>query len=258
MRPIVLANLAAALLPLSAPAADAPQAGAPPAATRAEQTYRDARALRDAQPTNTAVAWQFARACFDECEFSQNNTDRARVANEGIQACRQTLSSDPALAPAHYYLAMDLGQLARTKLLGALGLLDEMEKEWKTALGLDENFDYAGPDRNLGLLYLNAPGWPLSIGSRADARQHLLRAVQLHPEYPENHLNLIEARLKWNDYDEAGLAAKALEQILPDARKKFTGSAWDSSWEDWNKRRADIQKKLSQGPPVATAPHNRK
>jgi len=250
--------LGATLLALSVPAADAPKAGAPTPASRAERTYRDARALRDAQPTNTAVAWQFARACFDQCEFSQNNADRARVANEGIQACRQALSNDPALAPAHYYLAMDLGQLARTKLLGALALLDEMEKEWKTAAGLDENLDYAGPDRNLGLLYLNAPDWPLSIGSRADARQHLLRAVQLHPEYPENHLNLIEAWLKWNHYADAGPAAGALAQILPQARMKFTGPAWDSSWEDWNKRWAAIQKQLSAGPPVAAAPHNRK
>ncbi len=236
--------------------------GAPPAApstpaSRAGQAYRECRARFESQPTNPVAAWQFASACFDQCEFSKNDTDRARVANEGIAACRQALGLEPNLAAAHYYLGMDLAQLARTELIGALGLLGEVEKEWETAIKLDENFDYAGPDRNLGLLYRDAPGWPLSLGSRAKARQHLLRAVASHPEYPENHLNLIEACLKWNDRSEGVLAAKALEKVLPEAQKKFTGPAWESSWEDWNKRWRAIQTKLNQ-PSALAPPHNRK
>ena len=121
---------------------------------------------------------------------------------------------------------------------------------------LDENFDYAGADRNLGVLYRDAPGWPLSIGSRAKARQHLLRAVSLHPEYPENHLNLIEAYLQWNNHSDGVLAAKALEGILPEARKKFTGPAWESSWDDWNPRWKAIQTKLNRSPGLVS-PHGR-
>ena len=152
---------------------------------------------------------------------------------------------------------MDLAQLARTELIGALSLLGDIAKEWETTAKLDENFDYAGPDRNLGALYRDAPGWPLSLGSRAQARQHLLRAVSLHPEYPENHLNLIEAYLKWNDRSQGVLAAKALEKILPEAQKKFTGPAWESNWDDWNKRWQAIQSKLKQ-PAGLASPHNRK
>jgi tetratricopeptide (TPR) repeat protein len=203
------------------------------------------------------AAWHFASACFDQCEFSRNDADRARVANEGIAACRQALALDPNLAAAHYYLGMDLAQLARTELIGALGLLGDVEKEWETAIKLDEHFDYAGPDRNLGLLYRDAPGWPLSIGSRVQARQHLMRAVSLHPEYPENHLNMIEAHLKWQNHSESVLAAKALEKILPEAQKKFTGPVWESNWDDWNKRWQAIQTKLNQPSSLAT-PHNRK
>ena len=152
---------------------------------------------------------------------------------------------------------MNLAQLARTELIGALGLLNEVESEWETAIKLDENFDYAGPDRNLGLLYRDAPGWPLSLGSRAKACQHLLRAVSLHPDYPENHLNLIEAYLKWNNLSQAVPAAKALQEILPEARKKLAGPAWESSWDDWNQRWKTIQAKLSQ-PPGFVPPHARK
>jgi hypothetical protein len=250
----------AALLLLTAQPAGA--GGDPPAApstpaSRAGQAYRELRDRYVSQPTNVVAAWQFAAACFDQGEFSSNNAERAQFASEGIAACRQALALDANLAAGHYYLGMNLGQLARTELIGALGLLGEMESEWKTALQLNENYDYAGPDRNLGTLYRDAPGWPLSLGSRANARQHLLRAVALHPEYPENHLNLIEAYLKWNNRSLAAPAAKALEEILPDAKKKFAGPAWESNWDDWNQRWKTIQAKLSQSPSL-TSPHGRK
>jgi hypothetical protein len=238
-------------------AADDPGPAPSTPASRAEQACREARGRYQSQPTNAAAAWQFASACFDQCEFSRNDADRAGVANQGINACRQALARDPGLAAAHYYLGMDLAQLARTERLGALGLLKEVEEEWRTAIKLDENFDYAGPDRNLGQLYLNAPGWPWSIGSRPNARQHLLRAVRLHPEYPENHLNLIEAYLKWNDHAQGRLAANELTQLLPDARKKFTGPAWESNWEDWNKRWQAIQTKLSQKSDLSPSHHKK-
>jgi hypothetical protein len=257
MRPKILSMTGAWLLALCLPAADAPAPGASTPARRAEEAYHDARALHDAQPTNTTAAWRFASACFDECEFAQNNADRARVAKEGILACRQALASDPALAPAHYYLAMDLGQVARTELWGALSLLGEMEKEWQTAIKLDEDFDFAGADRNLGLLYRDAPNWPVSLGSRTNARQHLLRAVWLHPEYPENPLCLLEAYVKWNDHADSAPAAKALEQMLPEARNKFSGPAWESSWDSWDNRWKALQREMSQRP-EATAPHNKK
>ena len=237
-------------------AADDPGPAPSTPASRVEQAYHEARGRYESQPTNAAAAWQFASACFDHCEFSRNDADRARVANQGINACRQALARDPGVAAAHYYLGMDLAQLARTERLGALGLLHEMEEEWRTAIKLDEDFDYAGPDRNLAQLYLNAPAWLWSIGSRPNARQHLLRAVRLHPEYPENHLNLIEAYLKWKDDAQGRLAAKELTQLLPDARKKFAGPAWESNWEDWNKRWKAIQTKLSQ-PPDLKFPHHK-
>jgi tetratricopeptide (TPR) repeat protein len=221
-------------------------AGSSTPASRAGEAYRIARDLFASQPANPAAAWKFASACFDQCEFSRSDAERARVADEGIRASRQAISFNSALAPAHYYLAMDLAQMARTKRLGALNLLEDVEKEWKTTIRLDENFDYAGADRNLGLLYLDAPGWPLSIGSRANARQHLLRAVKLHPEYPENHLNLIEAYLKWNNRAECKPAAKEFAKILPEALKEFTGPAWESNWDDWNKRWNAIQTKMSK------------
>lgn len=212
-------------------------------ARRAERLYRETRSRLEQAPTNNTAAWQFGRACFDWAEFATNDTQRADIARQGIAACRTAVARDTHLAAAAYYLGMNLGQLARTKNLGALRLVAEMETLFETARKLDEHFDYAGPDRNLGLLYLEAPGWPVSVGNRGKARQHLERAVKLSPDHPENRLNLLEAHLRWGDKDPLPAEVKALAELLPRARREYAGEAWESSWADWDRRWQEAQAK---------------
>lgn len=233
-------------------AGDAPEGGTNAAVNfeaRARAAYEHARNRYQAD-TNNAVAIDFARTCFDLADLVKTDHERAEIANEGITACDTVLARDPKSAPAHYYLAMDYGQLARTETLGALKLVREMEVEYKAVVDLDENYDYAGADRGLGLLYRDAPSWG-SIGSRTKARQHLERAVELVPDYPENRLNLAETYLKWADSEAARQELDALDKIWTAARAKFTGDAWALSWEDWNSRLAEAKhrlQKLSQPP----------
>jgi hypothetical protein len=124
---------------------------------RVERLYANARQNLASAQTNVTFAWQFARAAFERAEFATNNIERASLAEQGIAACRRALAQQPDSAAVHYYLAMNLGQLARTKALGALRLVDEMESEFHTARKLDPQMDHAGPDRNLGYLYFEAP-----------------------------------------------------------------------------------------------------
>ena len=215
-------------------------------AKRADQNYREARRRFQSNTNDAEAAWQFGRACFDRADFARNDEERESIANEGIAACRQLLERDPKSEPGHYYLAMNLGQLAQTKTLGALKLVQEMEREFKTSRDLDPKWDYAGPDRNLGLLYLEAPGWPASLGSKSNARRHLERCVELAPNYPENRLCLLEALLKWKDKKNALREINAIRDLLPKARKEFTGDAWEQSWADWDKRWETIQEKARE------------
>jgi hypothetical protein len=198
-------------------------------------------------PTNVTAAWQLGRASFDWAEFASDASQRATTAQRGIAASRLACSLDTNLAAAPYYLGMNLGQLARTKSLGALPLVSEMEVLFERARRLDERFDQAGPDRNLGLLYLEAPGWPVSIGNRAKSRRHLARAAALAADYPENRLNLIEARLRWGD-DDLHEEVKALAASLPRAREMFAGEAWVAAWADWDRRWRQVQTKVGARP----------
>ncbi len=204
---------------------------------RAQNEYRsDAK-----NPTN---AWQFARSAFDYAEFSTNDTMRADLARQGIAACRALIACEPKIAAGHYYLAMNLGQLARTEFLGALRPVREMEREFLAAAALNPRLDYAGPERSLGLLYREAPVWPVSIGSKYKARPHAEKAVQLAPGFPENQLDLVESYLKWGDPAAAKKQLNALDAIWPAARTNFTGAKWEQSWDDWSQRRAAAHKQL--------------
>jgi tetratricopeptide (TPR) repeat protein len=132
-----------------------------------------------------------------------------------------------------------------------------MENEFGKARQLDATLSHAGPDRNLGLLYQQAPGWPLSIGNRRKARQHLEAAVQLAPDYPENRLNLLEAFLEWGERQNAERELQAVEKLWPDAKKKLTGETWASAWADWQERLKEARRQLARPNESATSPRNR-
>ena len=239
--------LAGAVLAQSAPTNSTP-------ATRAEAIYRQARQEQPTQTTSAEAAWQFARACFDWAEFATNDTQRAALAEQGIKASRAALTLNSNSAPAHFYLAMNLGQLARTKSLGALRLVGEMEESFKSAIRLDETFYHAGPDRNLGQLYFQAPSIG-SVGSRRKARIHLSRALELAPDYPENRLNWIEANLQWREMEIVRREMAALEAGLGRARAQLSGDDWEAAWADWDERLQKIRAKL-QAPAKTTAPRH--
>jgi len=226
-------------------------------AARAEAEFQRAQIQFQSDTGNPTNAWQLARAGYDFADFATDDVERATIAVQGIAACRQIIARDPKSAPAHYYLAMNLGQLARTELLGALKLVTEMDQEFKTAASLDAHFDFAGTERNLGLLYREAPGWPVSIGSKRKARSLLEQAAKLAPDYPENHLNLAESYLQWNENSAAKLELDALDALWPKAQTNFTGEVWERSWADWSTRRDAARKKLDAASTPAKSPKSR-
>ncbi len=217
-------------------------------AGRAESAFNAAKSNFLANSNNPDACLQFIRATFDWADFATSDSKRADIAEQGIAASRHFVQLNSNSAAAHYYLALNLGELARTKSWGALKIVEQMQDEFNVTLKLDPKLDYAGADRGLGLLYLDTPGWPLSIGNKTKARQHLQKALKDAPDYPENHLNLIEADLKWGDKKAAATELKALAEIWPDARKKLTGDAWAADWADWTKRRAAAEKKAGVKP----------
>lgn len=192
------------------------------------------------------AAWKLGEAYFWRGEFAADDDMRATLANEGIAICRALTIRAPTVPEGHYYLAMNLGQLARTRWLEALSIVKELERNMKLAAGMNPRLDHAGPDRCLGLLYRDAPGWPLSLGSKSKARTHLLRSVELAPDFPENRLELIETWLMWKEKKPLQRDLDALGALLPKARKQFTGDDWAAHWDDWDRRWEDVQTRAKE------------
>ena len=204
-----------------------------------EQALNDFKA--DANSTNAAL--NLARASFDWNEFSTNNAQRAEIARVGIEACKRLITRKPEAVAGQYYLAMNLGKLAQAEApsLTAYRMVYEVEAAFINATRLDVHYDHGGPARNLGQLYYQAPGWPLSVGNKRKARQWLEMAVSLEPGYPENQLKLAEARLKWHETGLFQATLTNIASIWPAARTNFAGQAWEHRWPDWDARRKMLE-----------------
>ena len=205
-------------------------------AARAEGRFQEAQRRYYEQPTSLQAAVKAAQTAFDWAEFASRDAQRADIAQFGIAAGKNAVAASPTNAAAHYWLGMNYAQLARTKSLGALRLVRDMETELLRAVELDGSVDFAGPHRILGLLYRDAPGWPTSVGSKKKARQHLERSVQIAPEFPENHLSLLETYEEWGEKENLARHLPATQTSLDKARQTFTGEEWEEEWSDWEKR----------------------
>ncbi|HUS34744.1 MAG TPA: TRAP transporter TatT component family protein [Verrucomicrobiae bacterium] len=210
----------------------------------AEAAYRAALAAYDTNKHSTAAAVELATRAFDYADLAPNDTIRENTANAGMAIAREVIAKDTNSVGGHYYLALNIGQLARTKMLGALKLLDDMERELKIVIRLDPKFDYAGGDRTIGVLYAEAPGF--SVGDNAKAKVHLAKAVQIAPEFPDNHLCYMEALAKWRDWKTLTEKLGEYRAIVPAAKAKFTGPEWGYEWHDWTRREKVIAGKLQK------------
>ena len=220
----------------------------------AEKAYAKAKTYYSRHPADLRATWEFGRTTFELADLVPGNTRRAELAQEGIEACKRALEQAPGSAQLHYYLGLNLGELARTKSLGALRLVDQMEREFTKSIELDPSFDYAGAERSLGMLYRDAPSFA-SIGSKSKARIHLQRALELAPRYPENRLDIMESELKWGDRKAARREIKLLEEGWNAARSEFAGPDWVASWADWTARLEKARKALDEPARLETPRH---
>ena len=203
---------------------------------RAEQIYLQARIRQQQDRTDSQNAWQLGQACFELADVVSSNSRRVKLATEGIEVCKAALERDPKLAAAQYYLALNIGQLARTKSIGALKLVSQMESALKQSIGRDPGVGFAGPPRARGRWCRGARGGRGGRGSRSKARQQLQRAVELRGDFPENWLCLLESYLKWGDKRALEPQIKKVDELLVAARQKYNGDSWAVQWQDWERR----------------------
>lgn len=167
-------------------------------ALAAVKAYEEALAL---DHLNFEASWKTARLCSWLAE--QGGNPQEPWAEKGLSMARKAIQLRPDRVEGHYYCAVNLGLLARKHILTAEKKVDEMIRELEVVTSLEESFDHAGGHRLLGLIYMRSPSWPFGRGDLDEALSHLKRVVDVAPDYPFNHLCLVEAYVKTKRYDEA-------------------------------------------------------
>ncbi|MBM3891590.1 MAG: tetratricopeptide repeat protein [Verrucomicrobia bacterium] len=191
-------------------------------------------------PHNSQALWRAARACFSLAERAGADKDKKKqleLADQGIDYAKRATFVDTASTGGHYYLALNYGMHADAVPSQGLAMVKPMLKELKIVDDLDSSYDYGGPDRVMGQIYLHAPPWPTSVGDIDEAIDHLEDAADDHPQYPENQLALGEAYLKARKHNDA---RKHLQRVL-DAQPK---PDWAAELPGWQKRARELMAKL--------------
>ncbi len=150
------------------------------------------------------VRWRIARNASLMADVLKNKDQLVEIAKEGMDHAKKAAELEPKRIEGHYYLALTMGRIAKAK--RKISYVKPMIASGERALRIDERFDNAGPPFFLGALYLEAPGWPVSVGDSEKAVALLERAVKLSPR-PLYRLFLGRAYLK----DEQ--PQKAIEQL---------------------------------------------
>lgn len=131
---------------------------------------------------------------------------KLEVFEKGKEYADRAVEVLPNSPHAHYWQSALIGRIGQTRgILSSLFMVRPMKDALDRVLELDEN--YAPAHWVLSQLYHQAPGFPLSIGSKKLALEHAQRAVALEPEDLEFQLQLAVA-LEYN-----GKKGEALELL---------------------------------------------
>ena len=185
-----------------------------------------ANRILSANPKHGGAAWRAARALYLQTYATPGDLGALTASCMNVSAVATAYL--PQRAEAHYYAALCMGARAKARKLEGLDLVPRMEKAGKAALVSDPKVAEAGPHRLLGGIYLWAPAWPASIGDLDLAIEHLENAVELAPEWAENHILLAYALFEDEEYDGALEALEAGKKRLDHPR----AVGWRPYWQE--------------------------
>lgn len=200
---------------------------------------RAARGARDTDPRRYEYLWKTMRLTTWLADHVQESKQRSDYAKEGIDLGNTAVQLKEDGVEGHYYRAISVGLFARENELYGMDAMRQMQTEAMRAIDLDPSFDFAGPHRLLGALYLRAPGPPTGVGSVIKSIRYLKNAVEMAPDYPPNTLFLAEAYIKNGQNSDAdALLSKLLQSPL--------SIGDDLEKEEWREEALALQSKTKE------------
>ncbi|MCE9596576.1 MAG: hypothetical protein K8S54_01280 [Spirochaetia bacterium] len=165
--------------------------------------------LKTEHPEKDIIRGKLSSAYFYKGLFSvEGSREREDAFDHGVKYGQEAITLNPRAIYGNFWCASNLGYLGMCRgALASLASIDPFKKSMEVVLRENENFYFAGPHRALGRLMHQAPGWPISIGNKNKAAEHLEKAVQIAPNFFNNRLYLAEILM------DLGKKEKALEHL---------------------------------------------
>lgn len=172
----------------------------------ASRLYEEALAL---DPDNGELLWRLGRSyLYTGDELPED--DRLPIYEKGREYAEKATEVAPDSPDAHYWFASLLGRIGQTRgVLQSLFMVRPMKEALERVLELDPN--YASAYYVLSMLYMEAPGWPLSIGNKDVSLENALQSVELDPTNYDFQYNLAVVYIDHNEKDKA---REILEDLL--------------------------------------------
>ncbi|UCF36738.1 MAG: hypothetical protein JSU96_18305 [Acidobacteriota bacterium] len=164
---------------------------------------------------------------------------KSSLARELIVLCNTAVEEHPERVEGYYFRAISIGLFAQENKLYGRDAMQEFRADAQKAIEIDPRYDFGGPHRVLGALYLRAPGPPAGIGSTQRAYRQLLIAHEISPDYPENLLFLGEVCLRLNRPEESRSYLAPLQEAIP----RYGDEA---DRDDWRRRRQALEQALAK------------
>ncbi|MBC8288041.1 MAG: tetratricopeptide repeat protein [Nitrospinae bacterium] len=164
------------------------------------------RKYLEQEPDNLEWQWRLARSHYSIAKRSEDTHHYDLC----IEHSSRALKIKPDSAIGYFFRALCRGKKGEMQgIWSSLGIIEPFEEDMKKALDLDPSIQNGGPNRALGILYLELPFF---LGGSTDrAIFHLKEAVRLSPNHAENHLGLAQAYYAKNNF---ASARKSLSTLL--------------------------------------------
>ncbi|MDH4196021.1 MAG: TRAP transporter TatT component family protein [Candidatus Aminicenantes bacterium] len=162
------------------------------------------------------ASWRIARAHYWIGDHTPDKAEKKRIFEQGIYYAKKAVEFAPDKPEGHYWLGICYGVYGEAKgVLKSLSLVKPIKAAMNKVLELDPAYDDGGPDRVLGRVYHELPGF--AGGSKKKSLEHLLRSKELGPRVGLTRIYLADTYLS---LDEVEKAREELEFVLamePDA-----------------------------------------
>ncbi|MBE7412090.1 MAG: tetratricopeptide repeat protein [Leptospiraceae bacterium] len=177
--------------------------------------------LKSKHPDNEIICGKLSSAFFYKGLFEKDPKKQELYYEHGTNYGKESITMNPKDVYGNFWYASNVGMLGLCRgIMASLASIEPLRKSMEVVLKENENFYFAGPHRALGRLYHQAPGWPISIGSKSKALEHLEKAVQIAPEFFNNRVFLAELYIDIGKKDKAKEHLEWLSKAEPKQEHK--------------------------------------